>query len=144
MTSSRPGYQSAIKNQQSSTLASVAGDDCGLDVATAVQHVPQNLLQARQRSLSGNVVGGANLFCRDQSECAANRFRRVVEGRLQRDLGIVQAIGLELHFGSTGATTKEIDGTALADHVDGPLPRLGPAHGFNHDVATSFLLRECT
>ena len=78
----------------------VAGDDCGLDVAAAVQHVTQDLLQARQGRLAGNVVGGANLLGRDQSEGPAHRFRSVMERGLQRDLGIVQAIGVELHLRS--------------------------------------------
>ena len=120
----------------------MAGDDCGFDVAAAVQHVAQNLLEARQRRLSGDVVGGANLFCRDQSEGPANRFWSVVERRFQGDFGVVQAIGLELHLGSAGASAEEIDGAAFADHVDGPLPGFGAADGFDHHVASALLRRE--
>ena len=120
----------------------MAGDDCGFDVAAAVQHVAQNLLQARQRRLSGDVVGGANLFCRDQAEGAANCFRRVVERCFQSDFGVVQAIGLELHFGSTGAAAEEVDGAAFADHIDGPLPGFGTAHGFDHNIASALLRRK--
>jgi hypothetical protein len=43
----------------------MAGDDCGFDVAAAVQHVAQNLLQARQGGLPGYVVSGPNFFSRD-------------------------------------------------------------------------------
>src|SRR5579862_213034 len=120
----------------------MAGDDCGFDVAAAVQHVAQNLLEARQRRLSGDVVGGANLFGRDQSEGPANCFRRVVERRFQCDFGVMQAIGFELHFGAAGASTEEVDGAAFADHVDGPLPGFGAAYGFDHYVAAALLRRE--
>ncbi len=120
----------------------MAGDDCGFDVAAAVQHVTQNLLQARQRRLPGNVVGGTNLLGRDQSEGPANRFRRVVERGFQSDFGIVQAIGFELHFCSTGAAAEEVHGAAFADHVDGPLPRFRLADGFDDHVATALLGRK--
>src|ERR1035437_3173055 len=93
---------------------SMAGDDCGFDVATPVQHVTQNLLQTRQWRFPGNVVGGTNLLGRDQSEGPANCFRRVVERCFQRDLGVVQAVGLKLHFRSTSAATEEVNGAALA------------------------------
>src|SRR5208282_3017564 len=82
--------------------ASVAGDDGGFDVAAAVQHVTQNLLQARQWGLPGDVVGGANFLGRDQSEGPANRFRSVVEGGFQSDFGIMQAAGFELYLRPTG------------------------------------------
>src|SRR5579872_3814738 len=98
------------------TRESVAGDDCGFDVAAAVQHVTQNLLQARQWRLPGNVVGGPNLLGRDQSKGPANCFRRVVERGFQSDFGIVQAVGFQLHFRSTRASAEEVDGAALADH----------------------------
>ena len=121
---------------------SVAGNYGGFDIASAVQHVAENLLQARQGRLAGDVVGRTNLFCRDQSECPANCFRRVVECSFQRDFGIVQAIGLELHFRSAGAATEEIHSAAFADHVDGPLPGFGFADCFDHYIATALLRRE--
>ena len=117
----------------------MAGDDCGFDVAAAVQHVTQNLLQAGKRSLPRDVVGGADFFGRDQSEGPANRFRRVVERGFQGDFGLVQAIGLELHSCSTGAAAEEVDGAAFADHVDRPLPRFRLAYCFDDHVATALL-----
>ena len=48
--------------------ASVPGDDGGLDIAVAVQHVAQDLLQPRQRRLAGDVVGRTNLLLGNQSE----------------------------------------------------------------------------
>src|SRR5580658_9007258 len=118
---------------------SMAGNDGGFDVAAAVQHVPQHFLQARQRSLAGDVVGGANFLGRDQAESAAHRFRRVMERGFQRDLGIVQAIGIELHFGPAGASAEEIYGAAFANHFYRPLPSVGTTDRFNHYIAATLL-----
>src|SRR5260370_39462173 len=79
---------------------SVAGNNRGLDVASAVQHMAQHVLQARQGSLSGDVVGGTNLFRRNESEGSPDSLGRMVKRRLQGDLGIVQAVGIPLHLGA--------------------------------------------
>src|SRR3977135_4450487 len=94
---------------------SVAGNNGGLDVATAVQHVAQHVLQARQRSLSGDVVGGTNFFRRNQSEGATDGLGRVVKRRLQGDLRIMQAVGIKLNLSSARAAAEEIHRAALAD-----------------------------
>src|SRR5690348_10696078 len=59
--------------------ALVSGDDGGLDVAVAVQHVVQHLLQARERRFPGNVVVAPNLAFGNQGEGPPHRLRRVVE-----------------------------------------------------------------
>ena len=120
---------------------SVAGNDGGFDVASAVQHVAQHLLQAGERSFAGDVVRGANFFGCDQSEGAAHGFRRVMKRGFQRDFGIVQAVGIELHFGSAGAPAEEVYGAAFANHLDGPLPRFRTAYGLDNHIAAAFLRR---
>src|SRR5271168_5524790 len=117
----------------------MAGNDCRLDIATAVQHVAKNFLQARERGFAGDVVGRAYFLGRDQTEGAAYGFRRVMERGLQRDLGVVQAAGIELNLGSAGAASEEVYGAAFADHLDGPLPGFGTSHGLDHYIATAFL-----
>src|ERR1700685_3863209 len=119
--------------------ASVAGDDCGFDVTAPVQHVTQYLLQARERSFSGNVIRGTNLLSGDQAEGAAHGFRRVMEVSLQGHFRIVQALRIELDFSAAGTTTEEIHGAAFAHHIDRPLPSLGAPHRFDHNIATAFL-----
>src|ERR1700740_3306899 len=47
---------------------SVAGDDGGLNVSAAIQHVPQNLLQSRKGRLSRDVVRRTDLLRRNQTE----------------------------------------------------------------------------
>jgi len=64
----------------------VAWNNRRLDIPAAVQHVSQHVLQTGKRSFSGNVVVPTDFFLRNQTESPAHRLRRVVEGRLQRDL----------------------------------------------------------
>src|ERR1022692_2847700 len=101
---------------------SVSGNDGGLDIAVAVQHVMENLLQPGQGRLASNVIGGTNLFLRDQRERSAHGLRSVMEGRFQRDLRVMQPVGIELYLGSSGAATEEVHRPAFAHHVDGQLP----------------------
>ena len=65
-----------------------------------------------------------------------------MERRFQSDFRIVQAIGFELNFGPAGASAKEVDGAAFADHVDRPLPGFRLSDGFDHDVASALLRRK--
>src|SRR5580700_1798925 len=58
-------------------------DDRGFNVAVAIQHVTQHMLQSRERRLSGNVVRTLNLLFRNQGEGFADRFRRVMERGLK-------------------------------------------------------------
>src|SRR5260370_7691826 len=92
----------------------------------------QHVLQARQGSLSGDVVGGTNLFRRNESEGSPDCFGRMVKRRLQGDLGIVQAVGIKLHFGSPCTAAEEIHGAALADPLHPPPPRFPPPHPLPH------------
>ena len=34
----------------------VSGNDCSLNIAVAIQHVPQHVMQPRERSLAGDVI----------------------------------------------------------------------------------------
>src|SRR5689334_23796410 len=70
-------------------------DDGRFDVAVAVQHVTKHVLQARKRLLAGDVIRALDLLLGDQRERLAHRFRGVVERRLDRDLGVMQAVGIE-------------------------------------------------
>jgi hypothetical protein len=49
----------------------VSWNDGGLDVAVAVEHVAQHVMQARQWRFAGNVIGAANLLFCDQRKRAA-------------------------------------------------------------------------
>src|SRR5262249_54007924 len=60
-----------------------------------------------------------------------------MEGRLERYFGIMEAVGVKFYFGSWGATTEEVDGSSLANHVHSPLPRLGPSYGFDGHVSSA-------
>src|SRR5271169_3321676 len=118
---------------------SVPRDYRSFDVAPAVQHVAEDLLQARQRGFASNVIGGANLLGGDQAEGPAHGFRRVMERGLERDLGIMQTVGIELHFRPAGTSAEEVHGATFADHFNRPLPGFGTTHRFDHDVAAALL-----
>ncbi len=62
-----------------------------------------------------------------------------MERGFQREFGIMQPIGIELHLGAAGASAKEVHRAALAHHVDRPLPRLRTAHCFDHYIAATLL-----
>src|SRR5258708_19577864 len=51
----------------------------------------------------------------------------------------MQPVGVQFNFRSRGAAAKEIDYATAAHHVHCPLPGLGTAHGFNHDVGATAL-----
>src|SRR5512146_256874 len=118
-------------------IPSMAGDDCGFDVAVAVAHVTEHLLQSRERRFTGYVIIGADLALGDEREGAANGFRCVMERRFQRDLRVVETLGVEVDLGAAGASAEEVDGTALANHVDGPFPGFGTTDGFDDDVGAT-------
>src|SRR5579864_7969443 len=80
--------------------SSVPGNDGSFDIAIAVQHVMENLLQPGQWRLASNVIGGTNLLLGNQRECSAHGFRGVMESRFQRDLRVMQPVGIQLHFGA--------------------------------------------
>src|SRR5271169_6245595 len=98
-------------------------DNRSLDVAVAVQHVTQDMLQTRQWRLTSDVVRAFDFLLRNQRECFAHGLRSVMESGLQREFVIVQPLGIKRDLGSIGATAKEVHDSALAHHVDRPLPR---------------------
>src|SRR5581483_2282903 len=85
---------------------SVPGDDCGLDLSALFHHRFEHLRQSRERNFPGDVVRCLDLFFRNQGERLAHGLRRMMERGFQRDLGIVQALGVELHLGSLRASAE--------------------------------------
>src|SRR5215467_13900141 len=71
---------------------SVTRNNGGLNVAVAVQHVAEHLLEARERRFTGDVVGGTDFLLRNQAKSPAYGFRRVMERRLQSEFGVKQTI----------------------------------------------------
>src|ERR1019366_3042732 len=62
-----------------------------------------------------------------------------MEGGLQRQLVIVQALRIQRDRSPAGATAEEVDGAAFAHHVNGPLPGLRAAYGLDDHIATASL-----
>src|SRR6266849_8282373 len=112
-------------------LPLVPGDDRGLDIPVAVQHVAEHIVQTRKGRFAGNVVGATNFLLGNQTKGPAHRLRGVVESRFQSDFRVMQAVGVQLHLGSRSAPAEEIHRAALANHLHSPLPRLRAAYGFD-------------
>src|SRR5947199_4140823 len=117
-------------------------DRC-LNSSVTLQHMPENLLQASKRCFTSNVIGGANFLFRDQIECPTHCLRSMVEGGFQRDLRIVQAVGIKLDLGAAGASAEEVHGATFTNHVDSQLPGFRTTHGFDDNVAAALIGREC-
>src|SRR5579871_502347 len=47
----------------------------------------------------------------------------------------MQPVGIKLHFRPAGTSPEEVDRAAFSNHLHRPLPGLGLADGFNHNVA---------
>src|SRR5581483_2237627 len=62
--------------------------------------------------------------------------------RLQSELRVMQAIGVELDLGSGGAAAEEVHGTALANHVNCLFPSLRTADGFDDHVRSPLVRRQ--
>src|SRR5258708_2470898 len=58
---------------------SMTRNDGRLDIAVAIQHVAEHLLQPGERRFSGDVIGRPNLLLRNQGERLAHRLRRVMK-----------------------------------------------------------------
>src|SRR6266851_1309110 len=115
----------------------MAGNDSGLDVAVAIEHVSENLLQSRERRFASNVVVGTNLLFRNQPERPSNGVRRVMESCFQGNFRIMQAISIKLHLCAAGASAKKVYRTTFAHHLRSPLPGFRTADCLDDNVSAS-------
>src|ERR1700746_2370983 len=67
----------------------------------------------------------------------------MVEGGFQRDLGIMQAVGIKLNLGAIGASAEEVYGSAFTNHIDSQLPGFRATYRFDDNVAAALVGREC-
>src|SRR5437660_11698845 len=70
----------------SESRSSMAGNDSGLDVAVAIKHVSENLLQSRERRFAGNLIMGTTFLFRNDPERPSNGIRAVMERCIQSNL----------------------------------------------------------
>src|SRR5690242_4195378 len=94
------------------SLRSMPWNNGGLDVAVSVEHVAEHIMQAGERSFTSNVIRASNFLLRNQCKSPPHRLGGVMERGLQRNLGIMQPIRIQLHLAAAGASAKEIDGAA--------------------------------
>ncbi len=78
----------------------------------------------------------------NQSEGFAAEGRGVMEGSAQRDVAIVNAVGVERDVRIPGAAAEEIHRAAFAHQFHRLLPRLRHAHGLDGDIHAAIVGRE--
>src|SRR5438067_9353326 len=120
----------------------MARDDGRLDISIPVLHVTKHMLQPRQGGLAGDVVSRTNFLFRNQCESTAHGFRRVMECCLERNLRIMQTVGVQLHLSPAGTTAEKVYRTAFTHHLNRLLPSLGTTDRFDGNVATSLVRRK--
>jgi len=119
-----------------------SGDHCRLQFTVSIFHVLENMRELRKRNLASDEVMRANLPAHDRVQRLADELRRMMERRFDRDFRIVEGGRIDLHFSAARATAKQIHGTALAHHLERPLPRNWLAHRFDNTVRTPAAFRE--
>src|SRR4051812_38609434 len=65
-----------------------------------------------------------------------------MEGGFERDLRVVEQIGVELDFGSGGTSAEEVHSSAFTHHVHCPGPALRAAHGFDDYIRSTQVIGE--
>jgi len=96
--------------------------------------VPHDFQQVGERFFLIDENRGGDVTRANQSERLPDVSRGVVEAGLAGDFGVVEQGRIQVHLALVGAAAEEVDGAAAADHVDGPLPCLLLADGFDGDV----------
>src|SRR5215510_15633578 len=115
----------------------MTGNNGGLDLIAALQHLLQDLLQLGEWRFSGNVISTLDFFLSNQCKRFADAFGSVMERRLKCELRIVQAIGVQFNFCAAGTASEEVHRASATDHIHGPLPDLWTPHSFDHHVRTA-------
>src|SRR5215472_4456482 len=132
------------KNQAAEARQNRSGNDGRLQLSVAVLHVLEHGGQFRERNFPGDEIAGADFSARDGFESFPHELRCVMKCRFDRDLGIVQSRGIELHVLSSRAATEKIYRAALARHLHSPLPSNRRAHRFNHSVRAASAIAQFT
>src|SRR5690242_8499590 len=110
--------------------------------AVTVHHAGKDGRNFVQPDASGNVLRALEATaCHQSKGCLANS-RRMVKAGYERDVAIMKPVGIELYLGSFRRTAEEVDRTAPAHHLDGPLPRRCRCHSLDHNVRATALRRQ--
>ncbi len=89
--------------------------------------------------MAGDEGAGLESAARNEIERLAAHGRCVMEGGAQRDVAVVNAVGVERDVGADGASAEEVDGAAFAHHLDGFFPGFGHADGFDGDIDAAII-----
>src|SRR5580692_6630224 len=93
-------------------------------------------------SMAGDEGAGLEASARDEREGLAADGRGVMEGGAERDVAIVNAVGVERDVGVFCAAAEEVDRAAFAHQLHCFLPRLRHADSLDSDIDAAVFRRE--
>src|SRR5256885_15373253 len=99
------------------SATSMTWNDRGFDFAGTIEHASQDLLQAREWGFPRNIIRALDLLFANKGKCPAHHIWRMVKSGFQRNFRIVQTVSIKLDFSSSSASTKEIYGATLTNHI---------------------------
>ena len=126
--------EGALRAPSSLALLAPPRQDRGLEPVAARGEAAQLRGQPLERRLARDEVERVDRAVRDQSKRLADARGRVVERRLDRQLLVVQPLGVEGEAGVGRAAGEQVDEATLAHRPQRHVGGLGLAHGLDHHV----------
>ena len=124
------------------TCIALQGTMAVLISLAALHQLLKDAVQLVEMSVAGDKSSGLKAPAGNQIERLAADVRGVMEGGAQRDVGVVNAVGVERDVRAHGASAKEVHRPALAHHFYRFFPRFGHADGLNGDVDAAIVRGE--
>src|ERR1700722_10197359 len=109
-------------------------NDRRLDVVGPILQATQHRFEVRQLRPAGDVFAALESPARQQIKGLPARGWRVMETRLERDVVVVQPIGIDLHFGPGRTAAKKVNRSPAPNHIDSPLPGKRSSHRFDRHI----------
>ena len=112
------------------------------DFAAADLHALEGLRQVGQANLLRHKVVADDIAATNGFESLANESRSVVEGRNERNYGIVDGCGVNDDVGARGQSAEKIDNATAANDGKGLLPSCGIAGRFDDRIGAALVFGE--
>src|SRR5580658_2116552 len=117
--------------------------DGGLYFAAAVHQLLKHAVEFVEMRVAGDECAGLEAAARYEVERAAADSGRVVEGGAQRQVAIVNSVGVEADVCACRASAKEVYRSTFPHQLHRFLPGFGYADGLDGDIYSLMLRREC-
>jgi hypothetical protein len=116
-----------------------SGYDGGFDFGGPLHQFFKDAVKLVEVGATGDEGASLEISAGDEIESFAAHRRGVVERRAQRDVAVVDAIGVEVDVGADCAATEEVDCTAFADHLNGFFPCFRNADCFDGNINAAII-----